>query len=208
MSIKGVSLVYFGNVDAQVTEPLMYELFLQFAPVKLVHMPRDRVLQTHQGYGFVEFHSSEDAAYVIEILRGIRLYGRPLKLGKTEAARDIDVGAKVFVNNLHPMVDSQVLTDTFTKFGAMAKPPQVVREANGDSKGYGFVWFNDFAISDEAIAKMNGAVLMGNKVVVEYALKEGGKPGERHGDPAERLLVEQAKRNHVIATRGKKRKAK
>ena len=40
-------------------------------------MPKDRVTQTHQGYGFVEFLSEEDADYAIKILNMIKLYGKP-----------------------------------------------------------------------------------------------------------------------------------
>ena len=41
--------LYFGNIDPQVTELLMYELFIQFGPVKSINMPKDRILKTHQG---------------------------------------------------------------------------------------------------------------------------------------------------------------
>ena len=43
-------------------------------------MPKDRVTQTHQGYGFVEFLSEEDADYAIKILNMIKLYGKPGKI--------------------------------------------------------------------------------------------------------------------------------
>ena len=43
------------------------------------HMPKDRVTQTHQGYGFVEFLSEEDADYAIKILNMIKLFGKPGK---------------------------------------------------------------------------------------------------------------------------------
>lgn len=72
--------LYFGNLDPQVTEPLLYELFIQFAPIRSLNLPKDRVLKTHQGYGFIEFRTIKDAEYVLNILRGIRLYGKMLKL--------------------------------------------------------------------------------------------------------------------------------
>ena len=56
--------VYVGNLDAQVTEELLWELFLQAGPVTNVYVPKDRVTNTHQGYGFVEFRNEEDAEYV------------------------------------------------------------------------------------------------------------------------------------------------
>lgn len=38
-----------------------------------VHMPRDRVSLNHQGYGFVEFISEEDADYAIRIMNMIKV---------------------------------------------------------------------------------------------------------------------------------------
>lgn len=56
--------MYVGNLDTQVTEELLWELFLQAGPVTNVYVPKDRVTNTHQGYGFVEFRNEEDADYV------------------------------------------------------------------------------------------------------------------------------------------------
>ncbi len=45
-------------------------------------MPRDRITQSHQGYGFVEFMSEEDADYAIKIMNMIKLYGKPIRVNK------------------------------------------------------------------------------------------------------------------------------
>ena len=42
----------------------MWELFVQAGPLVNVYLPKDRVTSQHQGYGFVEFKSEEDADYV------------------------------------------------------------------------------------------------------------------------------------------------
>lgn len=41
-----------------------------------VYVPKDRVTNLHQGYGFVEFRSEEDADYVSEILSQILYFFR------------------------------------------------------------------------------------------------------------------------------------
>ena len=61
--------MYVGNLDAQVTEELVWELFLQAGPVTNVYVPKDRVTSTHQGYGFVELRNEEDAEYVRRAMR-------------------------------------------------------------------------------------------------------------------------------------------
>ncbi|KAK6199912.1 uncharacterized protein RJT21DRAFT_86199 [Scheffersomyces amazonensis] len=223
--------LYFGNLDPEVTELLMYELFIQFAPVRSLNMPKDRVLKTHQGFGFVEFKSVEDADYVLEILRGIRLYGKIVKLKKsdtpkiTSSTKDqsigvinqelisnnyIDIGAQLFINNLNSLIDEQFLKETFSKFGTLIRNPTIARDNNtGESKGYGFLTFDDFQTSDSVIEKMNGAILMNSKIHVSYAFKQDPITGQytnvRHGDKTERLLAENAKSNKVIGSKSKKK---
>ena len=52
-----------------------------------VHLPKDRVTQTHQGFGFVEFISEEDAEYAARIMNQVRLYGKPIRVNKVSARR-------------------------------------------------------------------------------------------------------------------------
>lgn len=52
----------------QVSEEIIWELFCQAGPVANVYVPKDRVTNTHQGYGFVEFRAEEDADYVRGLL--------------------------------------------------------------------------------------------------------------------------------------------
>ena len=52
------------------------------APTVNVHMPKDRITQQHQGYGFVEFMGEEDADYSIKVMNMIKLYGKPIRVNK------------------------------------------------------------------------------------------------------------------------------
>jgi splicing factor 3B subunit 4 len=74
--------VYIGNIDERVTDSLIWELMLQAGRIVNVHLPKDRVTQTHQGYGFVEFISEEDAEYAARIMNQVRLYGKPIRVNK------------------------------------------------------------------------------------------------------------------------------
>ena len=47
-------------------------------------MPRDRITQLHQSYGFVEFMGEEDADYAIKIMNMIKLYGKPIRVNKVK----------------------------------------------------------------------------------------------------------------------------
>ncbi len=159
-----------------------------------VYLPKDRVTNQHQGYGFVELRSEEDANYAIKILNMVKLYGKPLRVNKSSQDRATqDVGANLFIGNLDPDVDETLLYTTFSAFGVVVGNPKVMRDPDsGVSKGFGFVSFDDFEASDTAIEAMNGQYLGGRPIAVGYAYKKDTK-GERHGTPAERLLAAQRK---------------
>ncbi|KAI0471090.1 hypothetical protein GGR56DRAFT_658956 [Xylariaceae sp. FL0804] len=190
--------VYVGNIDERATDALVWELMVQAGPVVNVHLPKDRVTQSHQGFGFVEFNGEVDADYAAKIMNGIRLYGKALRVNKASADKQkpLEIGAELFIGNLDSMVDEKVLYDTFSRFGTLISPPKVARDDNGLSKGYGFVSYSSFEASDDAINNMHGQFLMNKDVSVQYAYKKDGK-GERHGDEAERMLAAQAKKHNV-----------
>lgn len=47
-----------------------------------VHLPKDRISMAHQGYGFCEFQTEEDAEYACKIMNQIKLWGKPIRVNK------------------------------------------------------------------------------------------------------------------------------
>lgn len=163
-----------------------------------VHMPKDRVTQMHQGYGFVEFLGEEDADYAIKIMNMIKLYGKPIRVNKASAhQKNLDVGANIFIGNLDPEVDEKLLYDTFSAFGVILQTPKIMRDPEtGNSKGFAFINFASFEASDAAMDAMNWQYLCNRPITVSYAFKKDSK-GERHGSAAERLLAAQNPLSHA-----------
>ena len=106
---------------------------LQAGRIVNVHLPKDRVSQAHQGYGFVEFISEEDADYAAKIMNQIRLFGKPIRVNKASADKQktVEVGAELFVGNLDAMVLEQTLYETFSRFGSLLTVPKVSLSAPG-----------------------------------------------------------------------------
>lgn len=73
--------IWCGNISDRVTEELLYELFLQAAPVQRVKIPKDKDGK-QTSYAFVILKHSVSVLYTIELLNRISLYGRPLNLKK------------------------------------------------------------------------------------------------------------------------------
>jgi splicing factor 3B subunit 4 len=181
--------IYVGNLDPKIDEEIVWELMVQCGPVANVHLPRDKITNTHQGYGFVEFKNEEDADYSIKILNMIRLFGKPIRCNKSSQDKKTnEVGANLFIGNLEPECDEKMLYDTFSSFGVLLFAKIMRDPDTGASRGFGFISFDTFEASDAALASMNGQFICNRPISVSYAYKKETK-GERHGTAAERLLA-------------------
>ncbi|KAL9357029.1 hypothetical protein Peur_050282 [Populus x canadensis] len=157
---------YVRNLGPQLSEDLLWELFVQAGPVVNVYVPKDRVTNLHQGYGFVEFRRDEDSDYA------------------SQDKKSLDAGANLFIGNLDPDVDEKLLHDTFSAFGVIVTNPKIMRDPEtGNSHGFGFISYDSFEASDAAIEAMNGQYLCNRQITVSYAYKKDTKGG-RHGTPA------------------------
>jgi RNA recognition motif-containing protein len=119
--------IYVGGIDEKTTDSLIWELMLQVGPVISVHLPKDRVSQTHQGYGFVEFQTEEDADYAMKIMNGIKLFGRPIRVNKASADKkaNINIGADLHISGLDTSIDERTLLTIFSSFGPLMSAPRV-----------------------------------------------------------------------------------
>ncbi|NXM31815.1 RBM7 protein, partial [Oxyruncus cristatus] len=83
--------LFVGNLDPKVTEELIFELFHQAGPVITVKIPKDRDGRPKQ-FAFVNFKHEESVPYGLQLLNGIKLYGRPMRIqfrsGSSHAAQD------------------------------------------------------------------------------------------------------------------------
>jgi splicing factor 3B subunit 4 len=181
--------IYVGNIDLRVNEEILWELFTQCGPVINLHLPKDKISNDHQGFAFIEFRSEEDAEYAIKIMHMIKLYGKPIKVNRaTQDKRTQEIGANIFVGNLSEDIEEKRLKDIFSQFGVVLSTKIMRDPQSGISKHYGFVSFDNFESSDQAILKMNGQYISGKPIEVEYAFKKDTK-GEKHGSVAERILA-------------------
>ncbi|XP_065170691.1 RNA-binding protein 7 [Atheta coriaria] len=69
--------VWVGNLPSQVTEDLLYELFLQVAPLEEVHIPTDQSGKC-MNYGFVTFKHQVSVQYAIDMFNNIELFDRTI----------------------------------------------------------------------------------------------------------------------------------
>uniref|UniRef100_A0A8C9GD04 RRM domain-containing protein n=1 Tax=Piliocolobus tephrosceles TaxID=591936 RepID=A0A8C9GD04_9PRIM len=179
---------FIANLDAQVDEEILCELFMQCGNVKNVYIPRDKINGFHSGYGFVEYEYEYECEYAGRVLNMTKLYGKPLRCNKaSEDKRSFDVGANLFIGNLDTEVDEKMLFDIFSSFGQIVTV-KIMKNEDDISKGHGFISYDNFESSDLAIENMNNQYICNKKIHISYAFKKYTK-SERHGTAAERFIA-------------------
>ncbi|KAJ8775572.1 hypothetical protein J1605_001292 [Eschrichtius robustus] len=86
--------LFVGNLETKVTEELLFELFHQAGPVIKVKIPKDKDGKPKQ-FAFVNFKHEVSVPYAINLLNGIKLYGRPIKIqfrsGSSRASQEVSL---------------------------------------------------------------------------------------------------------------------
>jgi len=75
----------------------------------------------------------------------------------------------IFVSNLGFHVESNDLKDFFTPYGEVVSSKVITDRETGRSRGFGFVEMSSDAEGNEAISKLNGAVVEGRAMTVNVA---------------------------------------
>ncbi|KAB1200097.1 Polyadenylate-binding protein 5 [Morella rubra] len=73
--------------------------------------------------------------------------------------------ANIFIKNLDSSIDNKALHDTFAAFGTVLSS-KVEVDSNGQSKGYGYVQFDNEESAQNAIKHLNGMLINDKKVYV------------------------------------------
>ncbi|XP_052185737.1 glycine-rich RNA-binding protein 4, mitochondrial-like [Diospyros lotus] len=79
--------------------------------------------------------------------------------------------SKLFVGGLSYDTNENVLKDAFEQHGEIIEAKVICDHVNGKSKGYGFVQFSSETAACTALKEMNGQLLDGRNIRIEYAHK-------------------------------------
>ncbi|KAA8522567.1 hypothetical protein F0562_013072 [Nyssa sinensis] len=159
--------LYVGDLDATVNEGQLYDLFNQVAQVVSVRVCRDQTRRASLGYAYVNFGNAQDAANAREVLNFTPINGKPIRIMFSHRDPSIRKSghANVFIKNLDTSIDNKGLYDTFAAFGTVLSC-KVAIDTNGQSKGYGFVQFDQEETAQNAIKRLNGMLINDKQVYV------------------------------------------
>ncbi|KAJ0614314.1 hypothetical protein HanIR_Chr02g0061051 [Helianthus annuus] len=169
----GTTSIYVGDLEANVTDSQLYDLFNQVGQVVSVRVCRDLSTRRSLGYGYVNYSNPNDAARAIDVLNFTAVNGKAIRIMYSH--RDPSVRksgtANIFIKNLDKSIDNKALHDTFSSFGNILSC-KIATDGTGQSKGYGFVQFETEEAAQTAIDKLNGMLINDKQVYVGHFLRK------------------------------------
>jgi RNA recognition motif-containing protein len=76
--------IYVGNLDYEISQEDLTEVFAEYGTVKRVHLPTDRETGRKRGFAFVEMGTEAEEASAISALDGAEWMGRELKVNQAK----------------------------------------------------------------------------------------------------------------------------
>ncbi|XP_019707943.1 polyadenylate-binding protein 2 isoform X3 [Elaeis guineensis] len=159
--------LYVGDLELNVTDAQLFDVFNQVGQVVSVRVCRDINTRRSLGYAYVNYSNPVDAARALEMLNFTPLNGKPIRImysNRDPTMRKSGAG-NIFIKNLDKSIDNKALYDTFSAFGNILSC-KIATDPSGQSKGYGFVQFDQEEAAHNAIEKLNGMLLNDKKVFV------------------------------------------
>ncbi|KAK9756447.1 hypothetical protein RND81_01G098300 [Saponaria officinalis] len=165
--------LYVGDLDFNVNDSQLYDLFNQIGQVVSVRVCRDLTTRRSLGYGYVNYSNPQDAARALDVLNFTPLNGKPIRImysHRDPSIRRSGTG-NIFIKNLDKAIDHKALHDTFSSFGNILSC-KIATDGNGQSKGYGFVQFDSEEAAQKAIEKLNGMLINDKQVFVGHFVRK------------------------------------
>lgn len=172
--------LYVGDLAPDVTESDLCAKFSTAGRIQSVRICRHNKTKKSLGYGYVNFHEAADADKAMTLLNFDPLHNRPMRLMWAQRDPFLRRTGKgnIFVKNLNLGIGSKELYHIFAVFGKILSC-KVAADENG-SKGYGFVHYENEQSALDAISKIDGTEISGQKVLVTKFVPQKDRMNSRN----------------------------
>ncbi|KAI3892445.1 hypothetical protein MKX03_012663, partial [Papaver bracteatum] len=166
---SGQANIFIKNLDSSIDNKALFETFASFGTVLSCKVATDNHTGHSKGYGFVQFERDESAQDAINSLNGMLLNDKQVYVGLfvRRQERDLANGSPKFTNVYVKNLSESTTDDDLRKvFGTYAQVTSevIMRDASGNSRGFGFVNFQNPDDAAASFQKLNGSTFNDDKV--------------------------------------------
>lgn len=174
--------LFVKNLPKEVDNKVLYDNFSPFGNILSCKISTDDK-GVSKGHGFVHFEAPEAAQAAVQALDGKDIMGKEWSIcpfqSKKERNGDVseDQWTNIYVKPLDKSYDEDKLRQLFGKYGAITSAV-IMRDENGESKGFGFLNFEEHEAASKAVDDLNDKDLDGVRLYVGKAQKKGERERE------------------------------
>lgn len=175
---NGDGNIFIKNLHPDIDNKALHDTFSAFGRILSCKVATDE-LGRSKCFGFVHYETGEAAEAAIENVNGMSLNDREVFVGKHISKKERETKfeelkanfTNVFVKNFGVEYSEDDLTALFEPFGAITSL-YFEKDAEGRSKGFGFVNFESHESAVKAVDALNDKEINGQKIYVGRAQKK------------------------------------
>ncbi|XP_051741340.1 ELAV-like protein 2 isoform X2 [Ctenopharyngodon idella] len=130
-------------------------LFGRIGAIESCKIVRDKISGQSMGYGFVNYVEPQDAEKAINLLNGLRVYSKTIKVSFARPSSASIHNANLYVSGLPKTMTQMELDQLFSPYGRIITSRILVDRITGVSKGVAFINFDLHTEAEEAIKGLN-----------------------------------------------------
>lgn len=178
------TILYVGGLESTVTDDTLEKLFSPHGDLVKVNILADKN-SPGQSFAFVEFGKDEDAQTCYESMTKDKLVieGKSVVINwayQSQQSKQNPDSINIFVGDLSTEINDEQLKDCFNEYPSVIQAHVMWDMQTGHSRGYGFVSFADRFEAEDALLKMNGKVIAGRAIRLNWAHKQQRGPNNHH----------------------------
>lgn len=150
--------VFIKNLDESIDHKMLHDTFSIFGNILSCKVATDRISGKSKGYGFVHYEKAEEAEEAIRRVHGMVIAGKEVYVAPWQRQTERSAPNKwtnVYIKNIPLEWDDAKLEKVFSEFGPITSST-VMRDADGKSKGFGFVNFETHESAYQCVEDAHG----------------------------------------------------
>lgn len=164
--------IFVGGLKANFTEDVLFKYFGSIGEVESINLKKNKKTNMNKGYCIVTFKDIKSVKRVLKVkdhfidrrLVTCRPFLRGEKLKKSKAQKN---NKKIYICGLPSKTRNSHIHQLFKRFGKIETGYTLIDEHSGESKGFGFVSFEEEGVIEEILKSHTQLEILGVKIKVE-----------------------------------------